>query len=82
MVKISAESQEWWLKSIIPACGKLRQEDRCEFEASVDYTVNHRQTSLGCGYRYRFCLQKPNNTKKPNKQNKTQIRQPDFLISE
>lgn len=41
MVKISVESQEWWFKSIILACGKLRQEDCSEFETSMDYTVNH-----------------------------------------
>lgn len=27
----------WWLMSVMSALGKLREEDRCEFEASLGY---------------------------------------------
>jgi hypothetical protein len=30
--------QRWWLSSIIPALGRLKQEDH-EFEASLNYIV-------------------------------------------
>lgn len=35
--------QGWWLTSEIPATGKLREEDCCEFNVSIDYKL-------------RFCL--------------------------
>ena len=30
----------WWLKSLIPALGRQRQTDLCEFEASLVYRMN------------------------------------------
>jgi hypothetical protein len=32
-------SQAWWCMPIIPALGRLRQEDHDEFEASQGYTM-------------------------------------------
>lgn len=40
-MKISDRNQDWWLESVILACAKLRQEDYCEFEASMDNIVNY-----------------------------------------
>jgi hypothetical protein len=47
----------WWCTPVIPALGKLRQED-CEFQASLDYTV-------------RSCLKKKKKKKKKKPTNKT-----------
>ena len=37
VVKINIECRAWWLMPVIPALGRLRQEDRCEFETSLGY---------------------------------------------
>jgi hypothetical protein len=41
MITVTTEITEptcwaWWYKPVIPALGRLRQED-CKFEASLDY---------------------------------------------
>lgn len=33
-----------WLKAVIPALGRLRQEDSHKFKARLDYTVSSRPT--------------------------------------
>jgi hypothetical protein len=35
-------SWAWWCTPIFPALGRQRQEDLCEFEASLDYIVSSR----------------------------------------
>ena len=37
----------WWLTPVIPALGRLRQEDRCEFETSLGYK-SQLKASLNC----------------------------------
>lgn len=32
-------SWTWWISSIIPALGRLKQEDHCKFKLSLGYTV-------------------------------------------
>jgi hypothetical protein len=32
-------SWTWWISSIIPVLGRLKQEDHCKFKLSLGYTV-------------------------------------------
>lgn len=36
----SAQSQPSWLTPVMLALGRLRQEDWCQFQASLDYTLD------------------------------------------
>ena len=40
-------SRAWWRTPVIPALGRLRQEDRCEFETSLGYK-SELKASLNC----------------------------------
>ena len=36
------EAGQWWRMPVIPALGRYRQADVCEFEVSLDYKVSSR----------------------------------------
>jgi hypothetical protein len=38
--------RHWWCTSLIPALGRQRQVDLCEFEVSLIYKVNSRTDGL------------------------------------
>ena len=54
-------SQAWWLTPVIPALGRLRQEDQCEFETSLSYK-SELKASLNCIVK--LCLKKIKKKKK------------------
>jgi hypothetical protein len=57
--------------SLTPALGRQRQEDHCEFEASLVYKVSPGLLGPGLITRRNLVLEKQNKTKQ--KQNKTTI---------
>jgi hypothetical protein len=41
-IRIQCLAAQWWHKPLIPALGRQRQSDLCEFEASLVYRVSSR----------------------------------------
>jgi hypothetical protein len=42
ILKLGFSGQTWWCTPLIPALGRQRQVDLCEFEASLLYKVSYR----------------------------------------
>ena len=58
-IKENSKARVWWYRPLIPALGRQRQMDLCEFKASLVYKVEDRQ---GCIEKR---CQKNNNKKNP-----------------
>ena len=52
-------SRAWWLTPVIPAPGRLRQQDQCEFKTSLGYK-SELKASLN------YCIMKPSLKKTKN----------------
>jgi hypothetical protein len=42
LIRIGKSARQWWHMPLIPALGRQRQADLCEFEASLVYRVSSR----------------------------------------
>ena len=56
----------WWFMLLIPALGRQRQEDLCQFEANLVYKVSSR--TAGATQRYPVSKNQNQPTNQPNRQ--------------
>ena len=58
------EAGRWWCTPLIPAFGRQRQPDLCEFETSLVYRASSR---IGSKATEKPCFEKPKNKKERKK---------------
>ena len=66
-MQLEMKNGQWWLTSLIPALGRQREADLCEFEASLVYRISSRTASKTRETLFQKTMkQKQNRKKKKN----------------